>query len=97
MSPDETEENVQLLVELDDRVMLLEVLGSRRPSLDLLVRLVGSDRDGRFERKSSEILDGLGLGGGEEEGLTRFGEVIKDSVEGARETHVEDSIGFVEN
>jgi hypothetical protein len=97
MSSDEAEQDVEFLVEFDNGVVLLEVDGRCRVSLDLLLLLFGSDRHGSLERESGEVLDGLSLGGGEEKGLTGFGEMGEDSVEGSGETHVEDSVGFVEN
>lgn len=111
MSLDEAPKHVELLVQLDDHVVLLEVLGRRLSRsclvlscLELPLPLPGcydsfSNRDvlGVVEREASEVLDGLGLGGGEEEGLARFGEVGDDGVDRGGESHIETAIGFIED
>lgn len=110
MSLDETPEDVELLVERDDEVVLLEVLrrslvgGSGLVFLALLslaLALNDAFSDGDvlrvLEREASEILDRLGLSRREEEGLALLGEVGDDGVDRGRESHVEDTIGLVEN
>lgn len=52
---------------------------------------------GVVEGEAREVLDGLGLGRREEEGLARFGEVGDDGVDGGGEAHVEDPVRFVEH
>lgn len=113
VSLDETPQDVQLLIEFDDHVVLFEVLGRRlvhRPvsslfSLVLAFTLTRRGDDsfphgdvlGIAQGETSEVLDGLGLSGGEEERLAGFGEVGDDGVDGGGESHVEASICLVQN
>ena len=50
-----------------------------------------------LETETSEIRDGICLGGREEEGLSRFWKVVKKCSEGSLKAHVQYSIGLVED
>lgn len=109
MRLDEAPEHVQLLVQLDDHVVLLQVLGRRARNLLLLGSLalaLARDADnalahgdvlGVVERESGEVLDRLGLRRREEERLAGLGQVRNDGVDRGGEAHVEDPICLVEH
>ncbi|KAJ0161195.1 hypothetical protein CTA2_6617, partial [Colletotrichum tanaceti] len=86
---DEAEEGVELLVQGGDDVVLLQVLGRR-----LLV-----DRDvlGVPEAQAGQVRDLLALGGAEEQGLPRGGQVLDQGVDGGLEAHVHDAVRLVED
>lgn len=105
---DEAPQHIELRWQVDNHVVLLEVarhlidvLNILVPILRLLLALRASfsyrDVLRVVQRQTSEVLDGLGLGGGEEEGLAGTGQVGNDGIEGGGETHVENSVGFVED
>ncbi len=93
MRADEGEEQIELLFELDEHVVLFEALGRG----SLVFGLADGDVLGILEREARQILDALGLGGREEHGLAVARQVLDDGVQGAREAHVEDAIGLVED
>lgn len=97
MSSDEAEKDVELLVEVDDRVVLLEIFGRGGVTLDLLFLVFGTNKDWSFEGQTSQIFDRLGLSGREQESLTRLGKVSQDGVERSGKAHVENSIGLIED
>lgn len=112
MGLDEAPKDVELLVKLADHVVLLEILGrglvrSRRlvlvSLLELALALAGDDSLthgdvlGVLEGEASQVLDRLGLSGGEEEGLAGAGKVGNDGVDRGGESHVENAVGLVEN
>ena len=90
---DEAPEHVELPVERAEHVVLLERRGRRA----LRQGLVDADAHGVGQAEAREVGDGLRLGGGEEEGLARFGEVGEEGGERPMEAHVQYSVGFVQN
>jgi hypothetical protein len=110
MRLDEAPQDIELVRQVDDHVVLFEVGGhlAERFLVAVLCLLLALAVDHRvvladgdvlrvFERETSQILDGLGLGGRKEEGLARFRQVTDDRVERRGETHVKDAICLVED
>ena len=110
MRLDETPQDIELVRQVDDHVVLFEVGGhlAERFLVSILCLLLALAVDHRvvfancdvfrvLEREASQVFDGLGLGGREEEGLARFRQVTNDGVERRGETHVEDAICLIED
>lgn len=105
MGLDEAPQHVQLLIQFDDHVVLLQILRRRCGTRFFLLPLSLCISDDSFshrdvfrvlERETSEVLDRFRLRRREKKRLSRFGEICDNSVDRCGESHVEDTIRFVE-